>query len=143
MFSVSLVNVTDSSFIPKRADNGSAGYDVYSRVDAVLGPRQRLLIPTGFAIEIPSDHYGRIAPRSGLANAGGIDVLGGVIDSSYRGEVMVILINFGSETVTISRGDRIAQLIFEKISTPELKLVSYETLTSTSRGSGGFGSSGK
>lgn len=143
MFSVALVNVTDTSFVPKRSDPGAAGYDLYSRVDTILPPGQRQLIPTGVAIEIPGDHYGRIAPRSGLANGKGIDVLGGVIDSSYRGEVKVILINFGNETVNIRSGDRIAQLIFEKISTPELKVVSYEALTSSSRGAGGFGSSGK
>lgn len=143
MFSVALVNITDTAFVPKRSDPGAAGYDVFSRIDTILAPGQRQLIPTGIALEIPSDHYGRIAPRSGLANGGGIHILGGVIDSSYRGEVKVILINFGIETVNIRSGDRIAQLIFEKISTPNLNIVSYEALTSSARGIGGFGSSGK
>jgi dUTP pyrophosphatase len=142
MFNVALINTTDPNFVPKRADTGSAGYDVLSRVDLNISPGHRALIPTGFAIEIPSDHYGRIAPRSGLANKNGLDVLGGVIDSSYRGEVHVILINHGESTHKITKGDRIAQLIFERISTPELTLVTYDTLTTTDRGANGFGSTG-
>jgi dUTP pyrophosphatase len=142
MFTVALINTTDPTFIPKRADSGCAGYDVLSRMDLSLSPGQRALIPTGFALEIPTDHYGRIAPRSGLANKNGLDVLAGVIDSSYRGEVHVILINHGETTHKITTGDRIAQLIFERISTPELTLVTYDTLTKTDRGQNGFGSTG-
>jgi len=106
-----------------------------------LKPGERKLVKTGVQVAIPVGSYGRIAPRSGLAYKHGIDVLAGVIDSDYRGEIGVILINFGDEPFIIKHGDRIAQMII----TPHLTLVpvAYEELPETGRGGGGFGSTGK
>ena len=106
--------LTDTAKLPRRATNGSAGYDLCSVENFELAARARVLIATGITISIPEDCYARIAPRSSLA-VKGIDVLAGVIDSDYQNEVKVILINHGELPFTIQCGDRIAQLILEKI----------------------------
>jgi dUTP pyrophosphatase len=106
-----------------------------------LAPGQRHLFKTGLAVAIPPSHYGRIAPRSGLAYKAGIDVMAGVIDEDYRGDVGVILINLGSEPYRVKHGDRIAQLIIEKY-TPVL-VVPTASLDDTNRGASGWGSTGK
>lgn len=105
-----------------------------------LKPGERKLVKTGVHVVIPDNYYGRIAPRSGLAYKHGIDVMAGVIDSDYRGEIGVILINHGDEPFIIKHGDRIAQMIL----TPYLTLdpTPYEELPETERGAGGFGSTG-
>jgi len=143
---------------PFRANESDAGYDLFSTEYSVVEPFQRKLISTGINVEIPQGFYGRIAPRSGLACKKGIDVMAGVIDSGYRGEVKVLLINlnfegynlqpnafetmFGSANkIEIKPGDRIAQLIIEKCHTVEWK--SMKTLEDSQRGEGGFGSSGQ
>jgi len=127
--------------VPTRAEDGSAGYDLYYNGEPFTLPAgSRYLLPTGIALAIPRDRYGRIAPRSGLAFNYGIDVLAGVIDWSYRGEIKVLLLNTGDKDFDIKYGDRIAQLIIEKISTPEL--VEVQELPSSVRGAGGFGSTG-
>ena len=128
--------------IPKRADEGSAGYDLTSVENIVIPPRNRAMIDTGISIAIPNDCYARVAPRSGLAAKYGIDVLAGVIDSSYRGHIKVILLNTSDMEYKVCVGDRIAQMIFEKIYTP-MDLHVVETLDESSRGESGFGSSGK
>tara|TARA_Y100000310_G_scaffold336387_1_gene420773 strand:+ start:2652 stop:3122 length:471 start_codon:yes stop_codon:yes gene_type:complete len=142
---------------PFRANDSDAGYDLCSTEYVTLEPFQRRLISTGINVEIPEGFYGRVAPRSGLACKKGIDVMAGVIDSGYRGEVKVLLINlnfegynlkpnafeamFGSGNRTeIRPGDRIAQLIIERCHTAEWKLV--DTLEESQRGEDGFGSSG-
>ena len=142
---------------PFRANDSDAGYDLFSTEYATLEPFQRKLISTGINIEIPQGFYGRIAPRSGLACKKGIDVMAGVIDSGYRGEIKVLLINlnfegynlqpnafeamFGSANRTeIKPGDRIAQLIIERCHEVEWKLMN--TLEGSQRGESGFGSSG-
>jgi dUTP pyrophosphatase len=131
--------------VPKRADKGAAGYDLTSVENVLLGPNERKLIDTGIVIECSQDCYARIAPRSGLAAKYGIDVLAGVVDSSYRGNIKVILYNTDKNaSVEIEVGDKIAQLIFERIYTPDLEEVdSIDKLTDTDRGFGGFGSTGK
>jgi len=143
---------------PFRANESDAGYDLFSTEYIVIEPFQRKLVSTGVNVEIPQGFYGRVAPRSGLACKKGIDVMAGVIDSGYRGEVKVLLINlnfegynlqpnafeamFGSANKTeIKPGDRIAQLIIEKCHTVEWK--SMKTLEDSQRGEGGFGSSGQ
>jgi dUTP pyrophosphatase len=143
---------------PFRANESDAGYDLFSTEYIVIEPFQRKLVSTGVNVEIPQGFYGRVAPRSGLACKKGIDVMAGVIDSGYRGEVKVLLINlnfegynlqpnafeamFGSANKTeIKPGDRIAQLIIEKCHTVEWK--SMKTLEESQRGEGGFGSSGQ
>ena len=131
------------AIIPKRATPGSAGYDLHTVDDVVIPTRTWKAIETGIMIQCPVDHYARIAPRSGLAFKQGLDVLAGVVDSDYRSTIKVILINNGPEAVTIEKGSRIAQLIFERISTPDLIEVPAADLTNTERGQGGFGSTGQ
>ena len=126
--------------IPKRATEGSAGLDISASEDFVIPAHKWNAVPTGIAISVPRDCYARLAPRSGLAYKKGIDVGAGVIDSDYSGEIKVILFNHGDEDFIIHRGDRIAQIIFEKIFINEL--VEVEELNFTKRGDGGFGSTG-
>ena len=127
---------------PFRANKTDAGADICSVEDAIITPLERKAIGTGISIEIPEGYYGRIAPRSGLAYKNGIDVLAGVVDSSYRGEIKVILFNTDKEnSFEIKKGERIAQLIIEDHFNFEFDVV--EELAYTERGSGGFGSTGK
>jgi len=100
------------------------------------------MVNTGIAIQIPTDCYARVAPRSGLTLKKGVDVGAGVVDSDYRDMIRVILFNHSDTEFSIQTGDRIAQLVFERIYTPEVQEVSYEVLTNTERGLGGFGSTG-
>ena len=130
-----------SAMIPARANKTDAGYDLWSVESYTLKPLERKLFKTGICVEIPEGHYGRIAPRSGLAYKHGLDVLAGVIDSSYRGEIGVILINLGDKDVYITHGDRVAQLIIESCRYPEM--VQVDELGVSNRGIGGFGSTGK
>jgi dUTP pyrophosphatase len=126
--------------LPTRGSHHSAGLDLCSVEDLALAPGERAAVKTGLAVAIPEGHYGRVAPRSGLAVKNGIDVLAGVIDSDYRGEVRCAIINHGTETFQITEGMRIAQLIVEAIivPTPEWDV----ELSQTTRGTGGFGSTG-
>ena len=129
--------------LPSRQTAGSAGFDLASaEPDFVLAPGERRLVSTGLAVEIPHGIEGQIRPRSGLALRHGITMPNapGTIDSDYRGEVRVILQNLGTEPVRIARGDRIAQLVFARYETPEL--VDATELEQSSRGVGGFGSTG-
>lgn len=132
---------TKSAQLPKRCSSHAAGCDIYSAETTTIAANSRKLISTGIAIEIPQNHYGRIAPRSSLAVNYGIQVGAGVIDSDYRGEVKILLFNHGTDTFEIKQGDRIAQLIVEKISMPVIQ--ERIDLTETVRGQGGFGSTGK
>ena len=127
---------------PSRSYRGSAGYDVYSIDDVTIEPGTRTLVATGISIEIPEYYYIRVAPRSGLS-VKGIDVGAGVIDSSYRGEIKVLLINNSTEKMVIEGGDRIAQLIMERCANPEIDIIEdFDELSATERGENGFGSSG-
>jgi len=126
--------------IPTRGSEFAVGLDLQAADDAVLEPGERKLIKTGFAVQLPDGHYGRVAPRSGLAYKHGIDVLAGVIDIDYRGDVGVILINTSQNTFTVNKGDKIAQLIVEACSYPDVKEV--DELPETVRGQGGYGSTG-
>ena len=131
-----------NAHVPTKGSEHSAGYDLYSCCNVLIYPQERTLVKTGIVLEIPEGFYGRIAPRSGLALKNGIDVMAGVIDSDYRGEIGVILYNT-DKTVPfhIKIGDRIAQLIIEKYYNFDLEKA--EDLNSSDRGSGGFGSTGK
>lgn len=131
---------SSSAQIPTRAESEAAGYDLYSDEPATLLPGERRAISTGISLAISPGHYGRIAPRSGLAVKNGIDTLAGVIDASYRGIIKVVLINLGQEPVTLDKGSRIAQLIFKEYKVANFLQV--ESLDSTVRGEKGFGSSG-
>lgn len=138
---ICIKKLNPSAVIPVQANNSDAGYDLFSIENAVLKPLERKLLKTGIAIEIPHGFYGRIAPRSGLAFKHGIDVLAGVVDSGYRGEIGVILINFGVAEVSFMPGDRIAQLIIETCHYPNI--VQSDELQDSNRKDKGFGSTGK
>lgn len=126
--------------LPTRASAGAAGYDLCSTEYKVVPARGKELIPTGLCISVPLGTYGRVAPRSGLAWKHSIDVGAGVIDHDYRGLVGIILFNHSDVDFIVKVGDRVAQLILEKIETPEVMEV--EDLEETKRGTGGFGSTG-
>lgn len=134
-----------SATVPVRASEGAAGLDLFADLDAELtiSPGARVLVPTGLAIALPAGHEGQVRPRSGLAVKYGVTVLNapGTIDEDYRGEVKVILVNLGAEPFVVRHGDRIAQLIVAAVARVEVALV--DTLTDTSRGAGGFGSTGR
>lgn len=126
--------------VPTRANETDAGYDLYAIEDQPIHPGGRAVVKTGIAVAITEGYYGRVAPRSGLAVKKGIDVLAGVVDASYRGEVGVVLINLGFDLFEVKAGDRIAQLIIEKCH--DVVWQEVETLPDSQRGAGGFGSSG-
>jgi dUTP pyrophosphatase len=126
--------------LPKRGSALAAGLDVCGIEDVEIGPRQRVMARTGLAVAIPPGFYGRVAPRSGLAAKNGLDVLAGVIDSDYRGEIVCVLYNTSDETIKLPAGSKICQLIIEQIITPEPTWAT--DLDETARGAGGFGSTG-
>jgi len=130
--------------LPKYATTGSAGMDLTAAIEAdiVLEPGSRTRVPTGIEIEIPIGYQGQVVPRSGLADRAGISLTNcvGTIDSDYRGEVQVLLINHGNQPFTFKRGERIAQLVIMPV--PAVEIVEVEDLNDSARGAGGFGSTG-
>lgn len=143
---IQIKKLDPSAILPTRNNKGDAGYDLYySGEKTYIYGGQRQLFKTNISIAIPENFYGRIAPRSGLAYKNGIDVLGGVVDSTYRGNIGVILINLNDDNESsmpfiVNHGDRIAQLIIEKYHDIEWQEV--DQLEETARAAGGFGSSG-
>ncbi len=125
---------------PTKAHTDDAGWDLYSSIDINIKPKQRDVISTGISLEMPNHFAGLIWPRSGMAVKHGADVLAGVVDSGYRGEVMVCLYNTGDKILQVKRGDRIAQIIFQEV--PEVGITVIDSLGSSQRGSNGFGSTG-
>jgi len=139
---INFIKLNTSAIAPARNNSTDAGSDLYSVTDTIVPPLTRKLISTGIALEMPEGVYGRIAPRSGLALKHGIDVLAGVIDPGYRGEIGVILYNTDSKNpFTVCKGDRVAQIIFETFHLFEFQ-ETYK-LENTSRSDSGFGSSGR
>lgn len=136
--------VADGAVLPEYKTAGAAGADVCALLDepVTLAPMQRALIPTGLSFAIPAGYEVQVRPRSGLAAKNGITCLNapGTIDSDYRGEVKVILINLGQEPFTVRNGDRIAQLVVAPVTTGDFRAVTE--LDVTARGNGGFGSTG-
>ncbi|HEY8413221.1 MAG TPA: dUTP diphosphatase [Pyrinomonadaceae bacterium] len=130
----------DRAVLPTRGSSFAAGLDICSIEDLVIGPRQRATARTGLAVAIPHGFYGRVAPRSGLAAKQGLDVLAGVIDSDYRGELCCVLYNTSDTAIALPALTKICQLIVEKIITP--KPAWANDLDETARGAGGFGSTG-
>jgi dUTP pyrophosphatase len=126
--------------MPFKSHRSDAGFDLVSDETVWVFARDRQTIKTGISFDMPENMAGLIWPRSGLAVKKGIDVLAGVIDSGYRGEIMVCLYNTSDEDVEIKRGDRIAQIIFQEV--PNISLLLRETLETSQRGSNGFGSTG-
>lgn len=141
---VKIVNKSKHA-LPEYSTKNSAGLDLMANIDkpVKLKPLERYLVPTGLFIELPQGFEAQIRPRSGLSIKNGISVLNtpGTIDSDYRGEICVILINLSNEVFTINDGERICQMIINKHETVRWKLV--ESLNKTSRGKGGFGHTGK
>ncbi len=135
--------LTKTATLPTKGSKYAAGFDLYADIPGpiILQPGQRQMISTGISVAIPRTWYGRVAPRSGLALNSGLNVLAGVIDSDFLGEVKVILINHGMIYYEINHKDRIAQLILEKCGNFQIEEVN--SLDKTERGSGGFGSTGK
>ena len=131
----------ENATVPTKANGSDAGYDLYALEGAIIDKHCHKLIKTGIAMEIPDGYVGLIWPRSGLAYKYGLDVFAGVIDSSYRGDIGVILYNSQYSNYNLEKGDRIAQILFQKVEDFDLNLV--ENLDDTKRGTGGFGSSGK
>jgi dUTP diphosphatase len=129
--------------VPALATPGSAGYDVASADDGVLAPRERRLFRTGFAIAVPSGFECQIRPRSGLALKHGITLANSpaTIDSDYRGELMIALVNLGTETFQVTRGMRVAQLVFARVE--QVGWLELTKLPPSGRGAGGFGSTGR
>lgn len=126
--------------IPSQAYSGDAGYDLHCLEDGILKPGERRLYKTGVAMAIPKGFYGQIAPRSGWAFKHGLDTLAGVIDSGYRDEIGVILINLGDKNFSFQKGERIAQLIIKRCEQVDFFPVQSFS-EKTERGLGGFGSS--
>ena len=127
-------------YVPRRSSSGAAGYDLHSPINTTIPPNSRKTVGLGFNIAIPEGMYGRIAPRSGLALKHQIDVAAGVIDPDFRGEVKVLLVNSSQRKFEIKEGDRIAQLLFERIALPAFHTLAQ--LPPTKRNEGGFGSTG-
>jgi dUTP pyrophosphatase len=130
--------------LPAYASAGAAGADLYAAEPSVeLGPGQRVAVATGLELELPPGYEAQVRPRSGLALRHGLTVVNapGTIDSDYRGELMVLLVNLGSEPVTISRGDRVAQLVVAPVT--RASFAEVDAIASSPRGSGGFGSTGR
>ena len=128
--------------LPARATEGSAGYDVASAEDVVIPPMERRLVKTGFSFAIPAGFEMQVRPRSGIALKHGVTLPNtpATIDSDYRGELLIAMINLGAEPFAISRGMRIAQLVIARVEAPVM--VEVSELPGTERGAGGFGSTG-
>ncbi|KAK6227114.1 deoxyuridine 5'-triphosphate nucleotidohydrolase [Colletotrichum tabaci] len=132
--------LSDKARLPTRGSLYAAGYDLYAAKATTIPARGKALVSTDIAISVPAGTYGRIAPRSGLAAKNFIDTGAGVIDADYRGEVKVLLFNHADADFEVAEGDRVAQLVVERIFTPEI--VEVAELEESVRGAGGFGSTG-
>ena len=140
---VGVRRLDEAMLLPSYAHDGDAGADLCAAADVELAPGQRALVPTGIAIELPPGFVGLVHPRSGLASRNGITVLNapGTVDAGYRGEIMVNLINHDPvQTARIARGDRIAQLVVQRVERADFEVV--DELPATARGMGGHGSTG-
>lgn len=138
---VIFVKLDENALLPKVNFGSDAGADLFCSQTTVVKPFTPTAVPTGVRLAIPVGYYGRVASKSGLALKMNLHVTGGVIDSSYRGELKCIMMNFGTEDYTFEVGSKVAQLIIEKIVTPEYVETKHD-LDATNRGEGGFGSTG-
>lgn len=127
--------------LPEYGSPGAAGADLRASEPLVILPGERAAVPTALRLEIPPGHVGLVWPRSGLAVRHGIDTLAGVIDSDYRGELKVVLVNHGAEPFPIAQGDRVAQLLVQPVQ--RVRFQAADDVADTDRGSGGFGSTGR
>lgn len=127
---------------PRRGSAWAAGYDLAASAACVVPAASQALVETGLVVMVPLGTYGRVAPRSGLAVKHGITVGAGVVDADYRGELMVVLFNHSKKDFAVAAGDRVAQLVLERIVTPAVELVAPAAVDATARGAGAFGSTG-
>jgi len=133
--------LAEGGSLPEYASAGAAGADLRASEAVEIAPGGRAAVPTGVRLQIPPGHVGLVWPRSGLAVRHGIDTLAGVIDSDYRGEVRVVLVNHGDATFRIAPGDRVAQLLVQRVE--RAAFVAAPAIDDTDRGGGGFGSTGR
>ncbi len=129
--------------VPKKAHHDDAAFDLRARAEVVLEPGKSHLVPTGLYLELPIHYEAQIRPRSGMALKHSLTIPNspGTIDAGYRGEVGIIMLNAGKEDFTVKRGERIAQMVINRL--PEVEMVQVDELSETKRGAGGFGSTGK
>src|SRR6056297_3455629 len=137
---IKIKRISSESTMPKYAHEGDAGLDIYSVQNLVLKPNYRAVVRTGISIELPKNHVALVWDKSGIASKG-IKTMGGVIDSGYRGEYKIVLINLSSKDFEIKKGQKIAQILIQKVEKPQIEEV--KKLKNSSRGGGGFGSTGK
>jgi dUTP pyrophosphatase len=135
------VRAGEGAHLPEYSSGGAAGADLRASVAVQVPPRARAAVPTGLRVAIPPGHVGLVWPRSGLALRQGIDTLAGVVDCDYRGELIVVLANHGDEPFHIAPGDRIAQLLVQRVE--HAVFVAVADLEATARGTSGFGSTGR
>ena len=135
------VHVGEGGSLPEYTSAGAAGADLRASEAVDIPPGGRAAVPTALRLQIPPGHVGLVWPRSGLAVRHGIDTLAGVVDSDYRGEVRVVLVNHGDEPFHIARGDRVAQLLVQRVERAAFTAVA--SVDETDRGAGGFGSTGR
>ena len=142
MLKIKIKKIKENAIVPKYAHHGDAGVDLYSTEDYIIKPGERVLVSTGIAIAIPKGHEAQVRPKSGLALKHGISIVNtpGTVDCEYRGEIGVIAINLGNEDFKIEKGNKIAQMVFNKIEKADFEEV--KELDDTTRGDGGFGSTG-
>jgi len=138
---IKIVKINKNAKIPSYVHDGDAGMDLFSCVDETILPKERKVIATGISLEIPDGYVGLIWDKSGLAVKSGIKTMAGVIDSTYRGEILIAIYNTSDETHSIKKGDKVAQMLIQKVENPEL--VEVKNISQTNRGTGGFGSTGK
>jgi len=138
---IKIKKINPDAVLPKYAKTGDAGLDLCSTEDYILVPGEKKIFGTGLQFEIPSGYFGSMRDRSGLAAKHAIHTLAGVIDSGYRGEVGIVLVNLGKSEFKINKGDRIAQLVIQSYA--DCNVVEVNELNETSRGEDGFGSTGR
>lgn len=140
---LSVCKLSKTAVLPTKATSMSAGYDLYADENVVVLPRNKAVVSIGIKIEVPYGTYGRIAPRSGLASNKHVDIGAGVIDADYNGIVKVVIFNHSDKRFYVKVGDRIAQLICEKIEYPKvIEVVEIEPFNNSERQTSGFGSTG-
>jgi len=136
---IKIKKLNPEAIIPNYANEGDAGMDLYSVEDIVLKSKHRAIVGTGISIELPKGFVSLIWDKSGIAQKG-IKTMGGVIDCGYRGEYKIVLVNLSSDNFVIKKGQKIAQVLIQKVESPKIEVV--DELSESSRGDGGFGSSG-
>lgn len=143
MLDIPLRRLDDGLPVPSYAHPGDAGADLCTAVDVTLAPGERALVPTGVALALPEGYVGLVHPRSGLAHRHGLSIVNapGTVDAGYRGEIKVCLVNLdASQPVSLERGDRIAQLVVQRVE--QVRFVEVDELEGSARGDGGYGSTG-